>query len=148
MWGNDTKVSKENTGPSSASTSVGEILYATARAFPVANPFPIGESLMQVILSPQEAADFLYFLMNVISMESARMITPSTEPTSFSTVAAWTNVMAPGTADALEERYRDSHFKGKITKEWTKAVYEQKIEEIREKLTVLTQVQSTISSAL
>jgi hypothetical protein len=29
-----------------------------------------------------------------------------------------------GTADALEERYRDSHFKGKVTKEWTKAVYE------------------------
>ena len=26
----------------------------------------------------------------------------------------------PGTADALEERYRDSHFKGKITKEWAR----------------------------
>jgi hypothetical protein len=28
--------------------------------------------------------------------------------------------MAPGTEDAIEERYRDSPFKGKTTKEWTK----------------------------
>lgn len=39
-----------------------------------------------------------------------------------------------GTADALEERYRDSHFKGKITKEWSKREYEAKILEIKEKL--------------
>jgi hypothetical protein len=40
----------------------------------------------------------------------------------------------PGTADELEERYRDAHFKGAITKEWTKRQYEAKIEEIKEKL--------------
>jgi hypothetical protein len=40
----------------------------------------------------------------------------------------------PGTADALEERYRDSHFKGKLTKEWSKREYEAKIEEIKERL--------------
>lgn len=44
----------------------------------------------------------------------------------------------PGTADALEERYRDSHFKGKTTKEWTKAVYEQKIQEMKDKLETLS----------
>jgi Bacteriophage Lambda NinG protein len=40
----------------------------------------------------------------------------------------------PGTADALEERYRDSHFKGTTTKEWSKREYEAKIEEIKGKL--------------
>jgi hypothetical protein len=29
----------------------------------------------------------------------------------------------PGAADALEERYRDSHSKGKVTKEWSKREY-------------------------
>ena len=43
----------------------------------------------------------------------------------------------PGTAHALEDRYRDSHFKGKVTKEWTKREYEARIEEIKEKLTGL-----------
>lgn len=43
----------------------------------------------------------------------------------------------PGTADALVERYQDSHFKGKITKEWSKREYEAKIEEIKEKIAVL-----------
>src|ERR1700730_213670 len=46
MW-LGTKVSKENIGLFSASTSVGEILYSLAVAYPAANPFPIGESLMQ-----------------------------------------------------------------------------------------------------
>jgi len=39
-----------------------------------------------------------------------------------------------GTADALEERYRDAHFRGKTTKEWTKREYEVKIEELKAKL--------------
>src|ERR1700730_5822337 len=43
--------------PSSASTSVGEILYSLAVAYPAANTFPIGESLMQAILSPQRSGD-------------------------------------------------------------------------------------------
>ncbi len=37
-------------------------------------------------------------------------------------------------ADALEERYRDSHFKGKTTKEWNKKQYEAEIEKLKEKL--------------
>jgi hypothetical protein len=42
-----------------------------------------------------------------------------------------------GTAEALEERCRDVHFKGTITKEWSKKEYEAKIEEIKEKLALL-----------
>jgi hypothetical protein len=57
---------------------------------------------MQVILSPQEAADFLYFLMNVISMESARMITPSTEPISYSTGAVSIHDMDPAQRTRLK----------------------------------------------
>ena len=38
----------------------------------------------------------------------------------------------------LEERYRDSHFKGKITKEWSKREYGAKIIELQEKLAALT----------
>lgn len=34
----------------------------------------------------------------------------------------------------LEERYRDSHFKGITTKEWTKLEYENKILEYKEKI--------------
>jgi hypothetical protein len=86
---------------------------------------------------PQEAADFLYFLMNVISMESARMITPSTAPISFYR-RGLDERYGPGTAHALEERYRDSHFKGKIAKEWRPKEYEAKIIELQEKLAALT----------
>jgi hypothetical protein len=39
-----------------------------------------------------------------------------------------------GTADALEERYRDSHFRGATTKEWSKKQYEVEIETLKEKL--------------
>src|SRR6266436_8566202 len=74
---------------------VGAIFNDTARVFPAVNQFPIGESLTQVILSPQEAADFLYFLMSVISMESVRMITPSTAPISYSIEEDWTHDMDP-----------------------------------------------------
>ena len=42
-----------------------------------------------------------------------------------------------GTADALEQRYRDSHFKGKITKEWRPKEYEVKIQEMKDKLAIL-----------
>jgi Bacteriophage Lambda NinG protein len=42
-----------------------------------------------------------------------------------------------GTSDHLEERYRDFHFKGKTTKEWSKKEYEAKIAEIKEKLAAL-----------
>ena len=44
------------------------------------------------------------------------------------------NRFGPGTADALVERYKDSHFKGEITKEWSKREYETKIEELTAKL--------------
>jgi hypothetical protein len=43
----------------------------------------------------------------------------------------------PGTADALEERYRDSHFRGKLTKEWSKRQYEAEIEILKGKLEAL-----------
>src|SRR5258706_6960276 len=76
MW-LGTKISRESTGLSSPSTSVGEILLRTADAFPAASPFPIGESLMQVTLSPQEAADLLFYLMSAMSTVSARPTTPS-----------------------------------------------------------------------
>jgi hypothetical protein len=52
---------KEKYWTLSVSTSVGEILLRTADAFPAASPFPIGASLMQVTLSPQEAADLLFY---------------------------------------------------------------------------------------
>src|SRR5450755_3190351 len=86
MW-LGTKATKANIGRSSASSSVGEILYSLAVAYPAATPFPIGESLMQATLSPQEAADLLFYLMNVMSMVSASTITPSTKPTLSSTNA-------------------------------------------------------------
>jgi hypothetical protein len=37
MWGSTTNVSKESTGPSSVSTSVGAILSDLARVYPSAN---------------------------------------------------------------------------------------------------------------
>ena len=42
-----------------------------------------------------------------------------------------------GTSDHLEERYRDFHFKGKTTKEWSKKEYEAKIQDLKEKLAAL-----------
>jgi len=42
-----------------------------------------------------------------------------------------------GTADALEARYRDSHFGEKVAQESSKREYEAKIEEIEEKLAAL-----------
>lgn len=36
--------------------------------------------------------------------------------------------------ERLEQRYRDSHYGGKIAKEWSKKEYEAKISEYREKL--------------
>jgi hypothetical protein len=86
MW-LGTKDSKENIGPISQSTSVGEILYSLAVAYPAATPFPIGASLMQATLSPQEAADLLFYLMNVMSTVSASTTTPSTART-FSSIDA------------------------------------------------------------
>jgi Bacteriophage Lambda NinG protein len=44
-----------------------------------------------------------------------------------------------GTAEALEERYRDFHFKGKTMKEWSKREYEVKIAELKEKLRALVE---------
>src|ERR1700704_5723118 len=82
MWGKDTKDQKASIGNYSPITSFGEILTSTARAFPVANPFPIGVSLMQATLSPQEAADLLFYLMNVMSTVSASTTTPLTRTTS------------------------------------------------------------------
>jgi hypothetical protein len=68
--------------------SVGEILLRMADA--AARQFPIGESLMQAILSPQEAADLLFYLMNAMSTASASTTTPSTRTTSSDTGASIT----------------------------------------------------------
>jgi Bacteriophage Lambda NinG protein len=38
---------------------------------------------------------------------------------------------------ALEKRFRDSHYGGKSTKEWTKKEYEAKIKEYKEKIKLL-----------
>lgn len=59
-----------------------------------------------------------------------------------------------GTAEALEERYRDSHYKGKIMKEWSKQEYITKTEEYKKKIEALVEmtgfapVSSTIDSSL
>jgi hypothetical protein len=41
------------------------------------------------------------------------------------------------TADTVEDRYRQVHFKRKTTKEWSKREYEARIIEIKEKLGAL-----------
>jgi hypothetical protein len=60
MW-LGTRGSKENTGRSSPNISVGAIFNDTARVFPAEKQFPIGESLMQVILSPRKRRIFSTF---------------------------------------------------------------------------------------
>ncbi len=39
-----------------------------------------------------------------------------------------------GAVEKLKERYRDSHYRGKVKKEWSKKEYEAKIEEYKEKI--------------
>jgi len=77
MWDNDTEDLKENTGNYSRIISVGEILQSLARVYPAANEYQIGESLMQATLSPQAAADLLFYLTKPMSTASASMTTPS-----------------------------------------------------------------------
>jgi hypothetical protein len=43
----------------------------------------------------------------------------------------------PGTAEELKDRYRDCHFKGKTTKEWSPREYEAKLAELDLKLAAL-----------
>jgi hypothetical protein len=130
------KGEKVNTGPSSASTSVGAILTSMAVAYPAISPCPIGESLMRATLSPQEAADLLFYLMNVMSTASAATTTPLTK-TTYSFIEEGLDARyGAGTGDALK-RYRDSHFKGVTTKEWNAKQYEAKIIELKAKLTTL-----------
>jgi hypothetical protein len=133
LWGKDTKDSKENTGPFLASTSVGEILYATARAFPAANPFPIGESLMQATLSPQEAADLLFYLMNVMSTVSASTTTVSMNPTLSSINAASMSVTGLENLMRLKSDIETFSSKEKQRRSGKKQ-YEAEIETLKEKL--------------
>lgn len=42
---------------------------------------------------------------------------------------------------ALEERYNDSHFRGKTTKQWSKKEYETKIEEYKKKVAELERIE-------
>jgi hypothetical protein len=117
MWGKDTKERKESIGNSSVSSSVGEILYSLAVAYPAATPFPIGMSLMQATLSPLEAADLLFYLMNVMSTVSASTTTPSTRTTSSFIEEGWILDMA---AEELEERYEKATSKEKQRKSGTR----------------------------
>jgi hypothetical protein len=71
-------------------------LNDTARVFPAASQFPVGESLMQAILSPQEAGDLLFYLMNVMSTVSASTTTLSMARTSSFTEEGWMLDMALG----------------------------------------------------
>jgi len=59
-------------------------------------PVPVGESLMQDILSPQEAGDLLFYLMNVMSTVSASTTTLSMARTSSFTEEGWMLDMALG----------------------------------------------------
>jgi hypothetical protein len=65
----------------------------TALVFPAVKRFRAGESLMQVILSPQETADFLFFLMRVMSMENASTTMPSTAIISYFIDVDWMPAM-------------------------------------------------------
>jgi hypothetical protein len=60
--------------------------------------------------------------------------TPSTEPISYSTGTVSIHDMTRHSERAC---YRDPHFRGKITKEWSKKEYEAKIIEIKERLAPL-----------
>jgi hypothetical protein len=73
--------------------------------------------------------------MNVMSMESASTTTPSTARTFSSIDAGLMFAMDPAQRTRL--KYRDSHFRGTITKEWSKREYEAKIEEIKGKLAAM-----------
>jgi hypothetical protein len=136
MW-LGTKDSKENIGPISQSTSVGEILYSLAVAYPAATPFPIGASLMQATLSPQEAADLLFYLMNVMSTVSASTTTPSTARTFSSIDAGLMFAMDPAQRTRLKSAIETHISKAKPRKGWSKKVYEAKIIEIKGKLAAL-----------
>jgi hypothetical protein len=132
MWPG-TEDLKENIGASSANSSVGEISYSLAVAFPAANPCAIGGSLMQVTLSPQETPDLLFYLMNVMSTANANTTTPSTKTTSSSTATG----LMPGLDPERQTRLwndKGSHFKAKVTKKWTKRQYETEIQTLKEKL--------------
>jgi hypothetical protein len=76
---------------------------------------------------------FLFFLMSEMSTASAGTITRSMAII-FYFIDGLDTRYGAGTADALEQRYRDVHFKGKTTKEWNKKQYEAEIEILKEKL--------------
>jgi hypothetical protein len=127
MWGSATKVSEESTGFSSVSTSVGAIFirFGTCILYPAANECQIGESLMQVTLSPQAATDLLFYLMKPTSMASVHMTMPSTARTFSSTDAGMMLDMDPEQRMRLKSaietvipkaRSRRSGAKGKYSK--------------------------------
>jgi hypothetical protein len=99
--------------------------------YPAIKRFRTGGSLTQAILSSQEAADFLFFLMRLIQRRvSVRQCLHGNHLLLYR--RGLDARYGPGTADALEERYPECHFKGKTTKEWSKREYEAKIENQRE----------------
>lgn len=120
MWGNDTKDSRESIGQHYPSMSVAEILYDMGLAYPVVSQFPIGESLTQVILFPQEVADLHFFLMKLMFMASARTTTPSTKTTSCCTDASWTPAMGQALLISLKNAIETPTSKAKPQKSGAK----------------------------
>jgi hypothetical protein len=71
-----------------------------------------------------------------MSTVSASTTTPSIRTSSFIEEGLILD-MALEQQTRFEERYRDSHFKGKTTKEWNKKRYEAEIETLKEKLALM-----------
>jgi hypothetical protein len=135
MW-LGTKDSKENTGHSSPNISVGAIFSDTARVFPAVKQFPIGEFDAGHFIPAGSGRFSLLFDERNLNGEC-----PYDNAFNGAHLLLYRRGLdaryGPGTADALEERYRDSHFTGKITKEWRPKEYEAKFIELQEKLATL-----------
>jgi hypothetical protein len=121
MWHRDTPASKEPIGNDFQSISVAEILRSTADAFPAASRFPIGESLTQVTLSPLEAADLLFYLMNAISMASVGIATAEMRATLKRMPEGWTPDMDPAQRQGLRSAIATAISKAKPRKSGRRA---------------------------
>lgn len=80
---------------------------------------------------------FAHLFDDAMSTVSASTTTPSIRTTSSFIEEGLTLDMALEQQTRFEELYRDSHFKGKTTKEWNKKQYEAEIETLREKLALM-----------
>jgi hypothetical protein len=104
MW-LDTTDLKDSTGAILVNISVGAILNDLERVYPAVKQFRTTPGLMRVILSPQETADFLFFLMSEMSTANASTTTRSMAIISYFIDAGWMPAMEPEQQTRLEERY-------------------------------------------